>query len=55
MYFRRDWFSVAATRRAASGAPFTPVVDGDINGDGLWNDRAFVFSPATATPPFAPA
>ena len=48
VYFRvRDWFSVAATGRASSGAPFTPVVDGDINGDGLWNDRAFVFSPAS--------
>ncbi len=27
-----------------SGTPFTPVVAGDINGDGLSNDRAFVFA-----------
>lgn len=35
--------------RAQSGLPFTPLVSGDINGDGLGNDRAFVFNPATAT------
>jgi hypothetical protein len=32
-----------------SGAPFTPMVGSDINGDGYLNDRAFVFNPATAT------
>jgi hypothetical protein len=32
--------------RAQSGLPYTPLVSGDINGDGLANDRAFVFSPA---------
>jgi hypothetical protein len=31
-----------------SGLPFTPLVAGDINGDGRANDRAFI--PATATP-----
>ncbi len=29
-----------------SGLPFTPIVRGDVNGDGLANDRAFVFDPA---------
>ena len=30
-----------------SGVPFTPIVDGDVNGDGYaLNDRAFVFDPA---------
>jgi hypothetical protein len=29
-----------------SGSPYTPVVVGDVNGDGYANDRAFVFSPA---------
>jgi len=29
-----------------SGTPYTPVVAGDINGDGYSNDRAFVFDPA---------
>ena len=36
-------FSLALTGRAQSGVPFTPVVAGDVNGDGLFNDRAFVF------------
>ncbi|HMA24035.1 MAG TPA: hypothetical protein VKP00_08570, partial [Gemmatimonadaceae bacterium] len=31
-----------------SGLPYTPVVAGDINGDGYANDRAFVFDPARA-------
>ncbi|MCC7053913.1 MAG: carboxypeptidase regulatory-like domain-containing protein [Gemmatimonadaceae bacterium] len=30
-----------------SGSPYTPVVGGDVNGDGLQNDRAFVFAPST--------
>jgi carboxypeptidase family protein len=29
-----------------SGTPFTPMVRSDVNGDGLANDRAFVFDPA---------
>jgi hypothetical protein len=36
-----------------SGFAYTPVVAGDINGDGVANDRAFVFNPATAPPPVA--
>jgi hypothetical protein len=32
--------------RLSSGAPFTPLVAADINGDGARNDRAFVFKPA---------
>ncbi|MEO6778774.1 MAG: hypothetical protein ABI194_04905, partial [Gemmatimonadaceae bacterium] len=35
--------------RLQSGLPFTPMVGGDVNGDGLANDRAFVFNPATMT------
>jgi hypothetical protein len=41
-------FSVNTTARFASGTPFTPIVNVDINGDGLANDRAFVFAPALA-------
>jgi hypothetical protein len=29
-----------------SGMPFTPMVAGDVNGDGYLNDRAFVFDPS---------
>ena len=31
-----------------SGLPFTPLVGGDVNGDGMFNDRAFIFDPAAA-------
>jgi hypothetical protein len=34
--------SLALWGRLSSGTPFTPVVAGDVNGDGLPNDRAFV-------------
>jgi hypothetical protein len=37
--------------RATSGFPFTPLVAGDINGDGSSNDRAFIFNPATVVDP----
>jgi hypothetical protein len=33
--------------RLSSGTPFTPLVSGDVNGDGLSNDRAFIFDPAS--------
>lgn len=39
---------ITATGRVSSGAPFTPLVGSDINGDGSRNDRAFVFDPASA-------
>src|SRR6476619_7635951 len=35
--------------RAQSGLPYTPMVGTDINGDGLANDRAFVFAPTATT------
>ena len=34
-----------------SGVRYSPMVAGDINGDGMPNDRAFVFDPATAADP----
>src|SRR5687768_3672600 len=38
---------VTAIGRLSSGAPFTPIVNRDINGDGASrNDRAFVFDPS---------
>lgn len=46
-------FSMALTGRAQSGLPFTPVVAGDVNGDGLSNDRAFIFSPNASDPTVA--
>jgi hypothetical protein len=41
-------FELTAIARLASGGFYTPVVSGDINGDGLRNDRAFIFDPAAA-------
>lgn len=35
--------------RAQSGLPYTPLVASDINGDGLANDRAFVFNPSSTS------
>jgi hypothetical protein len=43
--------SVTAFGRFQCGNPFTPLVAGDVNGDGYNNDRAFVYRPsATADP-----
>ncbi|MEP7346952.1 MAG: hypothetical protein ABI877_16905, partial [Gemmatimonadaceae bacterium] len=44
-------FEVTAFGRWSSGAPFTPTVGSDINGDGARNDRAFVFDPANVQDP----
>ncbi len=37
--------------RAQSGLPFTPVVQGDVNGDGRSYDRAFIPDPARESDP----
>ena len=46
-----DWVRVNWYGNFRSGTPFTPLVAGDINGDGYANDRAFVFDPAQTTDP----
>lgn len=43
------WIELTALMRLSSGAPFTPLVGADVNGDGALDDRAFVFDPATTT------
>lgn len=45
------YVNVSLAGRMSSGRPFTPLVAGDVNGDGSNNDRAFIFDPATATDP----
>ncbi len=40
---------ITSIGRLTSGTPYTPTVGGDVNGDGSWNDRAFVFAPGTGT------
>lgn len=48
--------SFVALGRIQSGNPFTPMVSGDVNGDGYNNDRAFIYDPAkTADPTLAAA
>jgi Carboxypeptidase regulatory-like domain len=37
--------------RFMSGLPYTPRISGDVNGDGIANDRAYVFDPARASDP----
>jgi hypothetical protein len=47
---------VSWTGRFQSGTPYTPIVQGDVNGDGYSNDRAFIYDPAhTADPALAAA
>jgi hypothetical protein len=45
-FVRVNWFG-----SFRSGSPFTPLIAGDVNGDGYLNDRAFVFSPNAAADP----
>jgi hypothetical protein len=41
-----DLLYVTVGTTVRSGALFTPMVAGDVNGDGYFNDRAFIFDPA---------
>jgi hypothetical protein len=47
----RPWVEITLTGRNTSGEPYTPLVGGDINGDGARNDRAFIFDPARVSEP----
>jgi Carboxypeptidase regulatory-like domain len=41
--------NISTFLRVSSGNRFTPMVAGDVNGDGYSNDRAFIFNPAATT------
>jgi len=41
--------TVTLSARAQSGLPFTPLVQGDVNGDGRSGDRAFIPDPTLTT------
>jgi hypothetical protein len=45
------WFLIGLRANIMSGVPYTPMVAGDVNGDGLNDDRAFVVDPARASEP----
>ena len=49
--FRAWWFNISTRLNISSGTPFTPSVAGDVNGDGLNDDLAFIPNPATTTDP----
>ena len=42
----RAWLDITAIGRYTAGQRYTPIVSGDVNGDGSRNDRAFIFNPA---------
>jgi hypothetical protein len=46
--YSRSGLTLTMLGRVQSGLPFTPIVGGDVNGDGLANDRAFIFDPSRA-------
>ena len=46
-------FSLTMYGHIQSGLPFTPVIAGDVNGDGRSNDRAFIFTPSMSGDPVA--
>ncbi len=45
------WFRLQTRINALSGYRYTPMVAGDINGDGMSNDRAFIADPAMTADP----
>ena len=53
--YSRFWFGgnfgMGLGLRTSSGVRFTPTVAGDISGDALSNDRAYLFDPTTARDP----
>lgn len=54
--FRAKGVTLGLTGRLSSGVRYSPMVSGDINGDGSGNDRAFIFDPsATSDPELAAA
>ena len=46
-----DLLAITAAGKVTSGLPYTPIVGSDVNGDGLANDRAFVFSRGAGVDP----
>ncbi|HET9423937.1 MAG TPA: carboxypeptidase-like regulatory domain-containing protein [Gemmatimonadaceae bacterium] len=50
-YTFRNAVTFSTNARLSSGTPFSPIVQGDVNGDGQSNDRAFIFDPAAVTDP----
>jgi hypothetical protein len=45
----KPWIDITSVIRVTSGAPYTPRVGSDVNGDGARNDRAYIFDPNEAS------
>lgn len=45
--------TLTAFGRISSGLPFTPIISGDVNGDGFANDRAYIFAASSSGSPVA--
>lgn len=52
--YTRTGVTLTLFGRLQSGLPYTPMVGSDVNGDGLANDRAFVFSSLVGAAPPSP-
>lgn len=48
---RAWWFNISTRLNIYSGTPFTPSVNGDVNGDGISDDLAFIPDPAKTADP----
>ena len=47
--YTANLFTVTMFGRLQSGLPYTPMVSGDVNGDGFANDRAFIYDPSRSS------
>ncbi|HEX6535707.1 MAG TPA: carboxypeptidase-like regulatory domain-containing protein [Gemmatimonadaceae bacterium] len=50
-FFNSRWVDLQLRATLSSGVPYTPMVMGDVNGDGRNDDRAFIFDPARTDDP----
>ena len=48
-YPARPWLDISFIGRYTAGQAYTPTVNGDVNGDGSRNDRAYIFAPGVTT------
>ena len=48
---RAWWFNISTRLNLTSGTPYTPSVSGDVNGDGLNDDLAFIPDPSKVSDP----
>ncbi|HTI64954.1 MAG TPA: hypothetical protein VL524_15620, partial [Gemmatimonadaceae bacterium] len=49
--YQNGWMVMSLAGKLRSGLPYTPVIASDVNGDGLANDRAFIFGHAGGADP----